>query len=154
MAERTFRSWWRSRIPDLSVAVTRFPLAVLIAGLLTLCKLLHYNGDFEQRVMGALAASFLFVVATDLYVESQRRRLVTRVLLWVLGILVIALPFWLQWDIWFSPPLLLGALLLQGRRPKPRNRPPALRPLAARCANAPSASHRRGNSGRVRRGRK
>jgi Domain of unknown function (DUF4153) len=112
MVERPFRSWWRSRIPDLSVAVTRFPLAVAIVGLLTLYKLLHDNGDFEQRVMGALAASFLFVVASDLYVESQRRALSTRVVLWVLGILVIALLFWLQWDIWLSPPLLLGALLI------------------------------------------
>jgi hypothetical protein len=112
MGERAFRSWWRSRLPDLSIAVSRFPLAVAIAALLTFYKLFHDNGDFEQRVMGALAASFLWVVAVDLYVESQRRTLFTRVLLWVLGIVVIACLFWLQWDIWFSPPLLLGALVL------------------------------------------
>src|SRR3977135_366476 len=112
MGERAFRSWWRNRLPDLSVAVSRFPLAVAIAALLTIYNLCDDNGDCEQRLTGALAAAFVWVVAVDLYVESQRRALLMRVPLWVLGIVVIACLFWLQWDIWFSPLLLLGALVL------------------------------------------
>jgi len=116
MGERTFRSWWRNRLPDLSAAASRFPLAVAIAALLTIYKLYSDDiGDFELRVMGALAASFLWVVAVDLYVDSQNRSLPIRILLWGVGILAIALLFWFAWDIWLSPPLLLlGLLLLVG----------------------------------------
>lgn len=116
MDERTFRSWWRNRLPDLSAAASRFPLAVAIAALLTIYKLYSGDpGDFELRVLGALAASSFWAVAVDLYVESQNRSLPIRVLLWAVGILAIAVLFWLQWDIWFSPPLLLlGLLLLVG----------------------------------------
>ena len=33
--KRAVESWWRSRLPDISAALSRFPLAVLIAALLT-----------------------------------------------------------------------------------------------------------------------
>ncbi|HET7447500.1 MAG TPA: DUF4153 domain-containing protein [Methyloceanibacter sp.] len=66
----------------------------------------------EKRVLGALAGSFLWVVAVDFYVENQKRSFPVRIALWLGGILVIAILFRFAWDIWFSPPLLLGSLLL------------------------------------------
>ena len=113
MVSAISKSWWRSRIPDVSAAVSRFPLAVLIAALLTTYKLAHGDvGDVENRVLGALAGSFLCVVAVDFYVENQKRSFPVRIALWLGGILVIAIVFRFAWDIWFSPPLLLGSLLL------------------------------------------
>ena len=68
MAEASRKSWWQSRLPDVSAAVSRFPLAVTIAVLFTVYKLTHDNiGDAESRVLGALAGSFLWVVAVDFY---------------------------------------------------------------------------------------
>ena len=113
MAEASRSSWWRNRLPDVSAAVSRFPLAVVIAALLTAYKLTHDNiGDAESRVLGALAGSFLWVVAVDFYVEGQKRSFPVRVAMWVIGILVIAVLFRFGWDIWLSPPLLLGGLLI------------------------------------------
>ena len=113
MTKRAVESWWRSRLPDISAALSRFPLAVLIAALLTAYKLAHGDvGDVEKRVLGALAGSFLWVVAVDFYVENQKRSFSVRIALWLGGILVIAILFRFAWDIWFSPPLLLGSLLL------------------------------------------
>jgi Domain of unknown function (DUF4153) len=113
MTKRAIESWWRSRLPDVSAVASRFPLAVLIAALLTAYKLAHGDvGDVEKRVLGALAGSFLWVVAVDFYVENQRRSFPVRIALWLGGILVIAIVFRFAWDIWFSPPLLLGSLLL------------------------------------------
>jgi len=113
MTKRAIESWWRSRLPDVSAVASRFPLAVLIAALLTAYKLAHGDvGDVEKRVLGALAGSFLWVVAVDFYVENQKRSFSVRIALWVGGILVIAILFRFAWDIWFSPPLLLGSLLL------------------------------------------
>src|SRR5689334_5995746 len=112
MADVTRKSWWRSRLPDVSAAVSRFPLAVTIAVLFTY-KLTHDNiGEVEGRPLGALADSFLWVVAVDFYVDSQKRSFPARVGLWVVGILLIAVIIRFDWDIWFSPPLLLGGLLL------------------------------------------
>jgi hypothetical protein len=113
MVSVTSKSWWRSRLPDVSAAVSRFPLAVLIDALLTAYKLGHGEvGDVENRVLGALAGSFLWVVAVDFYVENQKRSFPVRIALWLGGILVIAILFRFAWDIWFSSPLLLGSLLL------------------------------------------
>jgi len=113
MADVTRKSWWRSRLPDVSAAVSRFPLAVTIAVLFTAYKLTHDNiGEVEGRLLGALADSFLWVVAVDFYVDSQKRSFPARVGLWVVGILLIAVLIRFDWDIWFSPPLLLGGLLL------------------------------------------
>jgi hypothetical protein len=41
MDERSIKSWWQRRVPDVSAAVTRFPLAVAIAVALTVYKLFH-----------------------------------------------------------------------------------------------------------------
>ena len=115
MADKGAGRWsWRGWLPDISAAVSRFPLAIGIAALCTLYKLYLGSdiGDLELRILGALAASFLWVVAVDFFVESQRRSLSIRVLLWLGGILAIALLFWLQWEIWLSSLLLLGGLLL------------------------------------------
>ena len=74
MDERSLKSWWRRRLPDLSAAASRFPLAVLIAGLFTFYRLNHdLARDVDARILGALAASFLWVVAVDFYVESSAR---------------------------------------------------------------------------------
>src|SRR5262249_30419952 len=113
MVSVTSKSWWRSRLPNVSAAVSRFQLAVLIAALLTAFKLAHGDvGDVENRVLGALAGSFLWVLAVDFYVENQKRSFPVRIALWLGGILVTAILFRFAWDIWFSPPLLLGSLLL------------------------------------------
>jgi Domain of unknown function (DUF4153) len=113
MGERSVRSWWRNRLPDISAAASRFPLAVAIAALLTFYKLTQDDiGDAELRVLGALVASFLWVVGIDFCAESQRRSFPIRAALWVAGILVIAVLFRFAWDIWLSPPLVLGSLLL------------------------------------------
>jgi hypothetical protein len=113
MGERSVGSWWRNRLPDISAAAARFPLAVAIAALLSIYKLTHDDiGDAELRVLGALAASFLWAVAVDFYAEAQRRSFPIRAALCVAGILVIAVLFRFAWDIWLSPPLVLGGLLL------------------------------------------
>ena len=60
MDKRPLRSWWRRRLPDLSAAASRFPLAVLIAGLFTFYRLNHdLARDVEVRIMGALARVLL-----------------------------------------------------------------------------------------------
>ena len=113
MGERSLKSWWRRRLPDLSAAASRFPVAVLIAGLLTFYRLNHdLARDVDARIIGALAASFLWAVSVDFYVESGARSLATRVVLWIAGIFGIALLFYFFWDIWLSPYLLFGALLI------------------------------------------
>ena len=112
MGER-WSTWWQRRIPDVGGAAVRFPLAVTLAAALTFYKLGHdIPGDAELRVLGALAASFLWVVAADLYVEANGRSQAVRIALWLCGIVVIAVLFKFSWEIWFLPPLLIGALLL------------------------------------------
>jgi hypothetical protein len=112
MGER-WSIWWQRRIPDIGGAAVRFPLAVTLAAALTFYKLGHdIPGDAELRVLGALAASFLWVVAADLYVEANGRSQAARIALWLCGIVVIAVLFKFSWEIWFLPPLLIGALLL------------------------------------------
>jgi hypothetical protein len=107
------KSWWRRRLPDLSAAASRFPLAVLIAGLLTFYRLGHdLARDIDLRILGALVASFLWVVAVDFYVESRARSFAARVVLWIAGIAAIAALFYFYWEIWLSPHLLLCALLI------------------------------------------
>ncbi len=111
MDERSLKSWWRRWLPDLSAAASRFPLAVLIAGLLTLYRLGHdLARDVDLRILGALVASFLWVVAVDFYVESGARSFATRVVLWIAGIAAIVVLFYFCWEIWLSPHLLLGSL--------------------------------------------
>ncbi len=113
MDERSLKSWWRRRLPDLSAAASRFPLAVLIAGLFTFYRLNHdLARDVDARILGALAASFLWVVAVDFYVESSARSFATRAMLWIAGIAAIAGLFYFYWDVWLSPHLLFGALLI------------------------------------------
>jgi hypothetical protein len=113
MDERLRKSWWRRRLPDLSAAASRFPLAVLIAGFATFYRVNHdFVRDIDLRIMGALVASFLWVVAADFWVESGARSYLTRGVLWSAGIAVIALLFYFFWDIWLSPHLLIGALLI------------------------------------------
>lgn len=112
MGER-WSTWWQRRIPDVGGAAVRFPLAVTLAAALTFYKLGHdIPGDAELRVLGALGASFLWVVAADLYVEANGRSQAARIALWLCGIVVIAVLFKFSWEIWFLPPLLIGALLL------------------------------------------
>ena len=64
MDERSIKSWWQRRLPDVSAAIARFPLAVALAALLTVYKLYHgaMIGDVELRVMAWLLASFVWVV--------------------------------------------------------------------------------------------
>jgi hypothetical protein len=113
MKERSAKSWWRRRLPDLSAAASRFPLPVLIAGLATFYRLNHdFARDVDLRIMGALAASFLWTVAVDFYAESGARSYLTRVTLWIAGIALIALLFYFFWEIWLNTYLLVGALLI------------------------------------------
>jgi hypothetical protein len=114
MADAGRKSWsWRSLLPDMSAALTRFPLAVAIAALLTLYMLYDSrSGDTEQRIVEGLGASFAWVVAVDLYVESQGRAWLTRLLLWLAGLAVIALLFAFAWKLWLAPFLLSAALVL------------------------------------------
>jgi len=87
MAEARRRWSWRSWLPDVGAAFSRFPLAVLLAAFLTLFKLWADNrSEAEFKILGTLAASFLWVVAVDLFVESQGRSRRTRVMAWVAGI--------------------------------------------------------------------
>src|SRR5262245_19716742 len=112
MGER-WSDWWQRRLPDIGAAAVRFPVAVTLAATFTFYKLgQDIPGDAELRVLGALAASFLCVVAADLYVEANGRSQAARVALWLCGIVVIAVLFKFSWEIWFFPPLLIGALLL------------------------------------------
>jgi hypothetical protein len=63
-------------------------------------------------VLGTLAASFLWVLTVDLFVESHRRSQRPRAIAWLAGIAAIALLFRFQWEVWFLVPLLFGALIL------------------------------------------
>jgi len=113
MAEARRRWSWRSWLPDVSAALSRFPLGVLLAGFLTIYKL--WAGDAiepDDKILGTLAASFLWVVAVDLFVESQGRTQRARGIAWIAGIAVIALLFHFKWEAWLFPPLLFGSLLL------------------------------------------
>ena len=114
MHERSIKSWWRRRLPDISAAASRFPFAVAIAAALTAYKLYHGSmiGDAEFRVMAWLAASFVWVVSVDLYAESQRRSSQARVLLWLLGMAVLGVLLWLDTAIWLSAALLVASLTL------------------------------------------
>lgn len=113
MGERWLSSWWQRRLPDIGAAAARFPLAVAIAAAFAIYKLSHdIVGDAEFRVLGALAASFLWVAAADLYVEATARSQAARIALWLCGIVVIAILFRFSWELWLFPPLLIGALLL------------------------------------------
>ncbi len=114
MADAGTKSWsWRALLPDMSAALTRFPLGVAIAALLTLYMLYDSrSGDAEQRIVEGLGASFAWVVAADLYVESQGRARLTRLLLWLAGVAVIALLFASAWKLWLAPFLLSAAFVL------------------------------------------
>ena len=114
MADRTRKDWkWRSWLPDVSAATTRFPLAVAIAALLTSYLLYDSrSGDLEQRIVMGLAASFAWAVATDLYAEARRRSVLARLLLWLAGIAVIVLLVSFAWTLWLASYLLLAALVL------------------------------------------
>jgi hypothetical protein len=106
-------SWWQRRLPNVFAAATRFPLAVAVAALLTLYKFTQSElGPVELRVIGALVASFLWVVVVDLFVESQKQSQPVRFGLWFAGLLLIGVLFWFEWEIWLSPPLVVGGLLL------------------------------------------
>ena len=113
MAEARRRWSWRSWLPDMSAAVSRFPLGVLLAGFLTIYKLWAGDGiePEDDKILGTLAASFLWVVAVDLFVESQGRSQRARGIAWIAGIAVIALLFHFKWEAWLFPPLLFGSLL-------------------------------------------
>jgi hypothetical protein len=114
MSKDESASWWRRRLPDLSAAVSRFPLAVALAASFTLYKLYLGLGiaEFETRVLLWLGASFLWVVAVDFFAEAQSRAFHARALLWLAGMAVLAVLFWLDQAIWLSAALLLGALAL------------------------------------------
>jgi hypothetical protein len=68
----SIKSWWQRRLPDISAAAARFPLAVAIAAALTAYKLYHGSmiGDAEFRIMAWLAASFVWLWSIS--AESQR----------------------------------------------------------------------------------
>ena len=65
----------------------------------------------NDKILGTLAASFLWVVAVDLFVESQGRSQRARGIAWIAGIAVIALLFHFKWEAWLFPPLLFGSLV-------------------------------------------
>jgi hypothetical protein len=114
MGERSLKSWLQRRLPDISAAVARFPLAVLFAAALTGFKLYHGNmiGDVELRIMAWLAGAFVWVLGVDLFIESQRRSVHTRLLLWLLGLAVLGILIWFDTAIWLSVALLLAGLTL------------------------------------------
>jgi hypothetical protein len=92
-------------------AAVRASLAVLLAGFLTIYKLWAGDGiEPDDKILGTLAASFLWVVAVDLFVESQGRTQGERGIAWIAGIAVIALLFHFKWEAWLFPPLLFGFL--------------------------------------------
>lgn len=110
-------SWW-NWFPDIGAAVSRFPLAVILAGLFTLYLLsmdVHFEklGDeTDRKVLFALAASFLWVVASDLFAESHASSQLMRGLAWLAGIAAIAPLFWLQWEVWLAVSLFFATLVL------------------------------------------
>jgi hypothetical protein len=114
MGDGSIKSWLQRRLPDISAATSRFPLAAGLAGLLTIYKLYHGSqiGGVQLRIMAWLAGSFVWVVAVDLYAESQSRSSQSRTLLWLFGMAVLGLLFWLDTAIWLSAPLLVIALVL------------------------------------------
>lgn len=107
------QSWWDSRFPHAAAALRRFPLAIAIAAAFTLYALaLDDVDDVSLRILQFLVASFFWVVAVDFFAEAQGHAFRARALLWLGGMAVLALLFWLAWDIWLVAWLLLGGLLL------------------------------------------
>lgn len=108
------RSWsWRSWLPDVSAAYSRFPLAVMLAAFFTIYNLAM--GDLfaaENKVVGTLAASFLWVVAVDLFCEAHEAPRYTRGIAWFLGVAAIALLFQYEWQVWLWWAPLYAALIL------------------------------------------
>jgi hypothetical protein len=86
---------------------------VILAGLLTLYKLASDSpGETELKILGTLAASFLWVIPVDLFSESHGSSPLTRGPGWLAGIAAIALLFHFQWEVWFAVSLLFGAVFL------------------------------------------
>lgn len=113
MTHDTRRWRWRDWLPDVSAAFARFPLAVILAAVLTLFKLSAADpSEAALKLMGTLAASLLWVVAVDLFAESHDSARPKRLLAWLAGIAGIALLFRFQWETWFEPQLLFAALVL------------------------------------------
>ena len=113
MSAAASKSGWKARFPLAAAALERFPLAIAIATSFTLYALILDDvSDVALRVMQFLVASFLWVVAVCFFAESQGHAFRARALLWSGGMLVLALLFWLAWDIWLVPWLLLSGLLL------------------------------------------
>ncbi len=113
MAEVAKHGSWRNWLPDMSAAFARFPLPVLIAGLFTAYKL--WTGtpeETELKILGALAGSFFWVVAVDLFCEAHRRNAVTRAVLSLAGIAVIALLASFYWQVGLFVPIGFAFLLL------------------------------------------
>jgi hypothetical protein len=114
MDERSIKAWWQRRLPDVSAAIARFPLAVALAALLTVYKLYHgaMIGEVQLRVMAWLIASFIWVVGVTFHAESRRRSAQARTLLWLIGMAALGLIIWLDTAIWLSVALLVAALAL------------------------------------------
>jgi hypothetical protein len=70
------------------------------------------TGDVELRIMAWLAGAFVWVLGVDLFIESQRRSVHTRLLLWLLGLAVLGILIWFDTAIWLSVALLLAGLTL------------------------------------------
>lgn len=114
MDERSIKAWWQRRLPDVSAAIARFPLAVALAALLTVYKLYHgaMIGEVQLRVMAWLIASFIWVVGVTFHAESRRRSAQARTLLWLIGMAALGLIIWLDTAIWLSVALLVAGLAL------------------------------------------
>ena len=115
MDERSIKSWWQRRLPDVSAAVSRFPLAVAIAAVLTAYKLYHGSliGDVEFRVMAWLAALVPLGRLRSIFTRrangDRRRRAVCS---GCSASRCSALLLWLDTAIWLNAWLLVGSLIL------------------------------------------
>lgn len=86
---------------------------MILAALLTLYKLsVDSPGEADLKILGTLAASFLWVVAVALFSESHGGARAARVLAWIVGTAAIAVLFKFQWEAWLAVPLLFAALIL------------------------------------------
>ena len=108
----------KSMMPDLGLALRRFPITIAIAAIFTalhlagMSDLLGLQGDQSLRLSLALISAFLFVFATGLLGEAKNIGQAAKLGLGAAGIALIAVVFFFQSALSLQPFLVVLTLLL------------------------------------------
>lgn len=120
MTDAAKPSRWAKVLPDISIAAFRFPAAVVLAILYTAFNVFLTNpvdiilapSSTTSIFSIFLIASFFWVVAADLYVESHGRSWPLRIGLWICGTVAIYLLIHYPEISWVYQPALMASIIL------------------------------------------